>query len=259
MAGALDDADRARMARGGLLPMPAPRALALLGAAENAGEPLLVPAALDLARLRAQGGSAEPPELLRDLIRPAPGRRAAAAGIEPDGAQALAARLARLSAPARRDLLLDLVRGHASAVLGHTGADTVEPERPFREIGFDSLTAVELRNRLTAETGLALPATLIFDHPTPEVLADRLHDDLTPEGGAPALPALAEIESLDAALSAVDPDDRAARQEITHRLRALMSKWQDLGGGRGDPDDEHLESASDSELFDLLDDELETP
>ncbi|MFJ2027977.1 SDR family NAD(P)-dependent oxidoreductase, partial [Streptomyces sp. NPDC087897] len=148
--------------------------LALFDAATASPTPHLLPIPLDLTR------SSEVPALLRGLIRPT-GRRAA--GRTEENHTALATRLHGLSAPDRRDLVLDLVRGNAATVLGHARADAVGARHAFRDLGFDSLTAVELRNRLNSATGLRLPATLVFDHPTPTALADHLSTLL---GGEPA-------------------------------------------------------------------------
>ena len=116
--------------------------------------------------------------------RPAP-RRAATAG---EGAAAtLAAQLAALPAAQRRERLLDLIRGHVAAVLGHSASSEIDPAAAFKDLGFDSLTSVEFRYRLSAAAGLRLPATLIFDHPTPRVLAAFLDTQVT--GAAPAAPA----------------------------------------------------------------------
>ncbi|WP_444978675.1 SDR family NAD(P)-dependent oxidoreductase, partial [Actinoplanes derwentensis] len=194
MAADLSEVDRRRLTRGGIAPLPLPEALALFDAARTSERPLLVPIRIDHTVLRARQGDAGLPPMLRDLA-PDTNRRAAA-GTD---AGSLPRRLSGL-APADRDrLLLDLVRVQAAAVLGHAGADGVPAARPFNELGFDSLTAVELRNRLNTATGLRLPATLTFDYPTPVVLAGYLRDelvgDLTDTG--PATPARTVTTDLD--------------------------------------------------------------
>jgi acyl carrier protein len=90
-----------------------------------------------------------------------------------------------LSGDAQRGVLLDFVRGEISAVLGHTSAASIEPERGLLDMGFDSLSAIELRNRLSAVTDLRIPPTLAFDHPTPAALARYLHEAFAPDGGRP--------------------------------------------------------------------------
>jgi thioesterase domain-containing protein/acyl carrier protein len=170
MTGHLNDADHKRIARSGMVPMTNEHALALLDTATGTGEPFLMSAALDLTAL----ASADPDHvipLLRSLVRPR--RRSArsfSAGTGPDG---LAERLTRLAEPEQRRYMLDLVTSQVATVLGHGSAGAVEAEAAFSEMGFDSLTAVELRNRLTATTGLRLPATLVFDLPTPAALAEH--------------------------------------------------------------------------------------
>ncbi|KJS57808.1 beta-ketoacyl synthase N-terminal-like domain-containing protein, partial [Streptomyces rubellomurinus] len=188
MTGHLDQGELDRMARSGVRPLPTEQALAHFDAALGASEPLLVPARFDLPALRT--GTAPLPALLRDLVhRP---HRRHAQGPNAATAAALAEQLAGLAEPEREALLLRLVRGHVAAVLGHADPELIDTERAFKDLGFDSLTAVELRNRLAEATGVRLPATLAFDHPTPLALARRLRDQVltTPAGrptaGAPA-------------------------------------------------------------------------
>ena len=174
ITGSLTPADLDRLARGGLTPLTSEEGLALLETAESHDEANLVPARIELAKIRAQGQDVPP--LWRALAGPSP-RQRAAAGAESSGA--LQERLATASPADRGRIILDLVRSNAAAVLGHASGAAVEPGRAFSELGFDSLTAVELRNRLNRATALRLPATLVFDYPTPALLATYLQTELT--------------------------------------------------------------------------------
>ncbi|MET8053502.1 SDR family NAD(P)-dependent oxidoreductase [Streptosporangium sp. NPDC005286] len=167
----LTDADRARAARAGIRALADAEGLALFDAALRLDHAFLVPAPLDLTALRA--GGAEPPPLLRDLVRPL--RRAARTSTATG--PALAHRLARLPEEQHAQAVLDVVTAEVAAVLG-ASAGAVVPDRPFNDLGLDSLTAVELRNRLDALTGLRLSATVTFDHPTPEALVGYLLPEL---------------------------------------------------------------------------------
>ncbi|MFJ5546232.1 type I polyketide synthase [Streptomyces sp. NPDC093225] len=176
MGDALAADEVARMNRGGVRALSAAEGLALFDAASGAGRSaLLVPVKLDLPALRAAGGAGMLPPLLSGLVR-VPTRRAARNGTAAGGA--FARHLAGLGADERAVAVLELVRGQVAAVLGFAGPEAVDPARSFNEVGFDSLTAVELRNRLGAATGVRLPATLVFDYPNPSVLADFLHAEL---------------------------------------------------------------------------------
>ncbi|MFE3554442.1 SDR family NAD(P)-dependent oxidoreductase [Streptomyces sp. NPDC059193] len=153
----------------------------LFDAAIGSGRALLVPIKLDLKTLRGQAAAGgEVPHLLRGLVRA--GRQVARTASAKDGG--LLRRLTGLTASEQEELLLDLVRAQAAVVLGHAGPDGVGAETAFKEAGFDSLTSVALRNGLCESTGLKLPATLIFDYPTPLALARHLHNELLPDGGA---------------------------------------------------------------------------
>ncbi|WP_374203934.1 type I polyketide synthase [Pseudonocardia sp. ICBG601] len=168
--GMLAGAEPERLRRAGMPAVAVEEGLALLDAAVPGPAPLVLPLPLDLSVLR---GLPEVPPLLRGLVR---GARRSAAGTE--RSRSLARRLAALSGDERAAAVLELVRGRVAAVLGHTGGDEIDPDRPFSELGFDSLTAVDLRNSLGAATGLRLPATLVFDHPTPRVLAGHVTTEL---------------------------------------------------------------------------------
>ncbi|WP_055480219.1 type I polyketide synthase [Sphaerimonospora mesophila] len=194
ITGGLGQADLARMARSGVRPLSTEAALKLFDTALAADEPVQVPIHLDLTAFR--GGRAPVPALLRGLVR-APAARAVARSA-PTSDSSYARRLAEMPEADRDHALLDLVRGHAAAVLGHATPDAVAADRPFKEIGFDSLTGVEFRNRLGEAIGLRLPATLTFDHPTPAVLAAHLGRELLgqpralPVSPAPARTAVAD-------------------------------------------------------------------
>ncbi|MEU6950778.1 SDR family NAD(P)-dependent oxidoreductase [Streptomyces sp. NPDC046316] len=225
--------------------------LALLDAALTSGRSHLVAARLDLATLRARAGSVPVPPLLYALV-PQPARRAAEAG---ENAASFTTRLAALDPSERRQAVLDLVRGHAATVLGHTSAEAVEPEQGFTDLGFSSLTAVEIRNRLNTATGLRLPTTLIFDHPNAARLADHLLENLVVEDtrtGPAAL--LAELDRLDTALSATGPEDET-RARVVARLHALLARYDagDDTGAVGTAAD--FDAAGDEELFAFIDNE----
>ncbi|MFI1660048.1 SDR family NAD(P)-dependent oxidoreductase, partial [Streptomyces sp. NPDC020472] len=175
----LGGSDLARMARSGVVAMTEAEGLALFDAAFGRPEPLLVPARLDLAAVRSRAAAEGVPPLLRGLVR-APLRRVAAAA--PAGGGGLAAELAGLDEGGQRRRITELVREQAAAVLGHASAAAVDVTTGFKDLGFDSLSAVELRNRINAATGLRLPATLVFDHPSPQALVAHLRERLTSSG-----------------------------------------------------------------------------
>nr|WP_308425201.1 SDR family NAD(P)-dependent oxidoreductase [Wenjunlia tyrosinilytica] len=278
MAGGLGEADIQRISRIGLAPLPVEEGLALYDTAVTADQALLLPTRLDLAAQREW--ESEPPALLKGLVH-SPVRRAAAvdAGTAP---VSFTDRLRVLPAAEWEQAALDLVRDHTAAVLGHPDPDTVESERPFKALGFDSLTSVELRNRLSAATGLTLRATLVFSYPTPAVLARHLLDKSAPEEVQPSAALFAEIDKLEAALAAASMTSLAptaaalptggaghsdgtegtgstARADadlhgkVTARLRELLAKWSGDDDGKGGGE---LDAATDDEMFDLINKEL---
>ncbi|CAM02153.1 ansamitocin polyketide synthase A [Saccharopolyspora erythraea NRRL 2338] len=169
LTAALDDTAAARHRRNGLQPMPTETGMDLLDSGLDAGHAALVPVSLDLPALRARASSEPVPPLLRGLVRP--GRRVASRAAT---ASDLAGRLANAPAAEQTRMLLELVCKEAAAVLGHATSDAIDPNRPFKEAGFDSLTAVEVRNRLNDATKLRLSTTVVFDYPTPAVLAEHI-------------------------------------------------------------------------------------
>ncbi|MEU5170822.1 beta-ketoacyl synthase N-terminal-like domain-containing protein, partial [Streptomyces mutomycini] len=185
MLGRLDDADLQRMARAGLPALTAEQGVALFDAAETTGRAAVLPLRLDLPVLRQGAASNGVAPLMRGLVRVS-ARRVAQSGTADS---ALADQLRGLDQAERARRVLDLVRREVALVLGHASGDSVTSGQAFKELGFDSLTAVELRNRLNEVTGLRLPATLVFDYPTPESLAQYIRDevvgtqdDLSPTG-----------------------------------------------------------------------------
>ncbi|MEU7688657.1 type I polyketide synthase, partial [Streptomyces spectabilis] len=206
MTAHLDEVDQARANRGGVLAITPAEGMELFDAAAASGHALLVPIKLDLraARAGAASGGAVP-HLLRGLVRT--GRQQARAASS--GGGELTRRLAGLTEAEQDALLLDLVRTQAAVVLGHTGPGGVRPDTAFNEAGFDSLTSVELRNRLREATALKVPATLVFDYPTPEALARYLREELaeTADGAVAS-----------AAPVVVDPDEPIAIVGMACRL-----------------------------------------
>ncbi|MFD4628497.1 SDR family NAD(P)-dependent oxidoreductase [Streptomyces sp. NPDC058473] len=270
MTGHLGETDLARMKRTGFTPLTTERALALLDAARAHGRPNVVVVDLDARAVAAQPTDARP-VLLRAIAATVPGgrraRRSGGAGAPAASADGLATRLAGLPPAERRRLLLDLVRTHVAGVLGHTDHDAVRPDTSFKELGFDSLTAVELRNRLAAATGLKLPAALVFDYPESATLVEHLLERLSPDGAPPPLkdaadPVLNELgrieSTLDALGQALDDD---ARGRVTRRLNTLLAKVNGAGAGAaagaaGVAGLEALDDVSDDEMFEFIDREL---
>ncbi|MEU5272309.1 type I polyketide synthase [Streptomyces hygroscopicus] len=255
MTGDLGEADLQRMARAGLNALSSEEGLALFDEALGADEAVLVPTHLDLAALRVRARTGEVPALLRGLVR-VPRRRTVASGGAGSGAGSLRDRLAGLSAADQYRALLDLVRVQVATVLGHGSPEAVDPDTAFKDMGFDSLTTVELRNRLNAETGLRLSAVLVFDHPNPTALVEHLREELLPDGGAGEPVVFAELDKLEPLLSHV-MDDGEARTKVAGRLRELLDKLGEAeDAGSTAEVAERIGSSSNDELFAFIDNEL---
>ncbi|MER5281730.1 beta-ketoacyl reductase, partial [Streptomyces sp. NPDC002809] len=177
MADSLQSADSQRMRRTGIETLSGEEGTALFDAAETSGAAALVTMRVDLTG----PGAPEPddlPDLFRGLVRPG-GHRTADASAP--GAAAFRRRMNSLTDNERAEQVLDLVRAHAAAILGYAGPSAIEPDRAFKELGFDSLAAVEFRNGLARATGLRPPATLVFDYPNSRALAQYLAEELRPD------------------------------------------------------------------------------
>ncbi|MFF6788762.1 type I polyketide synthase [Streptomyces filamentosus] len=252
MAGQMGAADLQRMHRLGMPPLETEEALRLLDVALGSGEPVLVPIRLDLAALANR--TDDLPAVLRGMGRARtrrPARKAAAAAAP---ARGLADRLGGLSEAERARQLHLLVREHVAGVLGHASGDAVVPDRAFKDMGFDSLAAVELRNLLNKATGLRLPTTLVFDFPSPAALVDHLVTALAPADAAPKS-LEAQFELLEATLAQASPEDD--HTAVAARLKGLLRRVTELQAGTGATvSAQQFDEATDDELFDFLDNEL---
>jgi polyketide synthase 7 len=257
----LGERDKARMTRLGLAPLSTEHALQLLDEAMLADPPTLVAARVDAAALADQRAALPP--LLSQLVVARPTRRV----IDDTDTTAasmtsLVARLQGLTAEQRRDRLVEVVCSNAATVLGRQNAADINPGTVFQDLGFDSLTAVELRNRLKTATGLTLSPTLIFDYPTPIVLAEHLDARLAIDATGAGQPNLMNrfndiTRELQALLDQPDwkPEDKA---QLTARIQALMTTLSTHLDPyeRDDSDNEDIETATESQLFAILDEEL---
>jgi acyl carrier protein len=257
MTGGLAEAELARLARAGIAPLPVAAGLDLFDRALGSAEPVVIAAKWDNAGLRSTADQGVLPVVLRGLVRPA--RRTAvavaAAEAEPANSGELSQRLASLSEAGGRKLLVGLVRSHVAAVLAFPSAESVAVDRAFRELGFDSLTSVELRNRLGRETRLRLPTTLAFDYPTVTELGEYLRRCLTPEAVSPEDLLRDALERVRELMPEHDDD---VRTKLVAVLRGAIGRF---GAGPPAPgldpgiDVDTVSSASDEEIFALIDNE----
>ena len=236
--------DRMRAQRRIISPFTLEQGLQLFDVARNVGEPLVAPVRLDAAALRVRARAGMLPAVLRGLIR-VPAVRAAGTR------DTLVRRLAQTPEAERDGVVLELVRGHVAGVLGHASSEVVDPNRTFKDAGFDSLAAVELRNRLSKASGLKLPSTLVFDRPTPLAVAELLRSKLTDDGAGTGT-IDEEIDRLEQMLVATG-DDGGERERIGGRLRSLLARFAEGGvSDTGAVTVEMIESASAEELVELI-------
>ncbi|WP_443045107.1 type I polyketide synthase [Streptomyces sp. Go40/10] len=255
MTGSLGESDQARMRRSGIRPLSAEEGMALFDAGLTTDEPTLIPVKFDLPTLSAQAEAGRLAPMLQGLVRRP--WRAAATGV-PVRADSLSARLAGLPEEAQSETLLNLVRDEVAVVLGHADAENITPGQAFSDMGFDSLTAVELRNRLAGATGIQLPATLIFDYPSPAAIAEHLRAELVPvaAAGTVELTDVDEIE-LRKVLASV-PLKRLEELGVLRQLMHLMTAVPgaaDPGAATAAPSDVRQNAAhliADMDVADLI-------
>ncbi|MEU1787503.1 SDR family NAD(P)-dependent oxidoreductase [Streptomyces sparsogenes] len=265
LTGRMSDADLARIDRYGIKANSTDEGLAMLDAALAHGAPAPLALSLDVRALAAQPPGTVPTPLRALATGSRPGRAtAAAAGTAPAD---LAAQLAAQSPEERHRSLLTLVREQAATVLGHTHTGAVPESASFKALGLDSLTAVELRNRLSAATGLRLHAALVFDFPEAGLLAGHLAERLAPAGktspgpGAPN-PVLAEVARLENTLATVE-DGSLDADAVTARLETLLAKWKAGHAPRTSRTGEEtsaaqrLQDADAHQIFAFIDNELD--
>ncbi|MBP8534391.1 type I polyketide synthase [Streptomyces sp. MK37H] len=255
MTGKLEGADLNRLARGGIVPFSSEDGAGLFDAARAVDSAVVLPMRLDAAGLGARSGDV--PALLRGLVRAAPATRparrtAAGAGAATARPEGLKQHLTSLPEAERGRFLLDLVRTTVAGVLGFESVAAVEAERGLLDLGFDSLTAVELRNQLGKATGRRLPVTLLFDYPTSTAIATYLEAEIAPEAFTAASMTFPELDVLESNLAKVAADDEA-RTTLASRLQDLLIR---LGQGPEDAVAGRIDAASDDEIFDFIENEL---
>ncbi|GAA2529140.1 hypothetical protein Ahu01nite_091190 [Winogradskya humida] len=254
--GMTDVEDAQQMQRRGLLLLEPEQAVRALAEVLDGRDGLMTVVNVDWARFAPPFTVRRPSPLIESLPEVIDALAALDGGgpVETAAGAELARQLSGLSRADQDRLLTDLVRTEAAVVLGHPSVDVVGADRAFSDLGADSLTAVELRDRLSAATGLRLPSTLLFDYPTPAALAGFLRSSQNEEA-SPVKPVLAELEKLESMLAAINGDDGSA--QITNRLEVVLSKWketQDRLATTGVVD--KLESSTDDEVFDFIEKEL---
>jgi acyl carrier protein len=248
MTASLSEHDLARMRRSGLLGLSHEQGLCLLDIASRSNEAVTVPARLDVAALRAKAKMGELPALLRGVID---------VGSKQLGkAGSLTRLLARTPKERYPQVVLELVQAQTAQVLGRGATDRLDIQRSFKDLGFDSLAAVELRNRLGAAAGLSLPATLVFDRPTPSAVASYLLERVADDGPNGSVSVDAELVALERRLSRIASSE-SVRASVTARLQALLVGLNQSVGTIAD--DEDVRSASADEVFELIDKELAHP
>ena len=247
---ALTQQDRARLTRNGAIPMRTADALAAFDAALRLEQPVATPVTFNWVALHEQGRAGILAPVLRGLIRSQLTRPSA-------DDRSLAARLTSVDGSDRAELIASIVRDLTVTVLGQEGPEEIDSEKAFSDLGFTSLTAIEFRNRLSYQTGLKLPVSIIYDYPTLSVLAQYLLKSLIPEQPSPERSLLGQLDAVEKILPELS-GEKSKRTEIIGRLQSILHKlhqpddtYEEIGSNGTD-----LQEATDQELFDALDSEL---
>jgi acyl carrier protein len=241
-------------ASSGVSAMTAAQGLALLDAAAGLDDAMLTATPLHAATLRtaARNGTLAP--LFAGLVAGAVRRSVAESGA--GSGSVLARQLAGATADQQEQILTDLIQAQAAAVLGYASPQEIRADKTFKDLGFDSLTAVELRNRLGNATGLRLPATLVFDYPTPTTLRSWLASEILQDTAPATDSLLTDLDRVESVLSS-PALERADRVRVKGRLQDLLSKLIEV---EAQADEESvaqkIESASDEEIFEFINNKL---
>ncbi|MGO4463391.1 beta-ketoacyl reductase, partial [Streptomyces sp. M-16] len=260
----LGTSERARLGRMAIAAIPSAEGLALFDACLARGAALSAPVRLDMRELRDRSASGELPHLYRGLVRaPAAGTPAEArpSATGAAGVTGVREQLLGMAGAERTRFLGELVNRHVAQVLGHASPATVEAGRGLLDMGIDSLSAVELRNRLNGATGLRLPTTLAFDYPTPAAIAEHLAERFAEEMPSAAL---SSLDALEAGFEEIS-GDADQRSRVRARLEAFLSRLAtaaDGPDGSADPDGQGafpdgLDAAADEDLFEFIDSDLD--
>ncbi|AOS63729.1 acyl transferase domain-containing protein [Actinoalloteichus hymeniacidonis] len=253
MAGQLREVDKLRVTRAGMLALSPEEGMELFDLAWDSDAPVLLPLRMDPTTMADNAAAGTLAPVLRSLV---PASALAATPAAPTATADPAPGWAALPAADRRRQLLELVRQRAGVVLNLPTEEFQDSKRLFRDFGFDSLTGVELRNAVSSAVGVPLSAAMVFDHPTPDELVDHIEDEILRRAAPTALPILAQLDQLEAAVAELDPSE-GVRQEVESRLRDLVAAWSATPAAtvaaETDPDtgtvDDRLADASDDDIL----------
>jgi pimaricinolide synthase PimS1 len=249
MAGGLQEAHSARIARSGLLPLSESEGLGLFDLALTQDRSLVVPTGVDRSAMSGYARAGAVPAILRLLTR------SGATNGQVREAGALTKRLASAPEQERQSILQEAVCAHAAFVLGYPTSEEVSPAQPFKDLGFDSLAAVELRNRLNLALGANLPVTLVFDYPTPGALAQYLSESFEPAGDGDGVGFDAELDRLERLFASGVPTEQSPK--LRQRLQAILDGLEEDGDRAPEADMAELaRSTSAAEVFDFIEREL---